>query len=280
MLGTIHSAFGQIGYTHLRSFGSLASNHKSGDGVYIEVLLPIPKSRFYLGLGASNVFFTTRKPTQLYTLPTDPILNTDMKVGFGNWFATMFLNCQYDLINKGRIRPYLNLSLVHFWTNSGATIKDMNKNDLYEYVNINLWVQDKIVAGKFGLGTRILTNHVLHEDIRFPLFIDFGVYYTAGMSNYRYRSHNLPQQQSSQSADFKVFEADFVNTQTQAVQKLAVGYQYTSPIRMLEFKVGVGYLFGKVSNFPNKKKSKYKKSNKNKQPKNKEKPKPKRIYTH
>jgi hypothetical protein len=284
--------------------GAITSNPnlRSGNGISTGGAIPILKSRIYIGLEASGVAFPLQKTQQLFSFSTDPITNTGMELRFRNSITKVFLTSKFMLKPEGLIRPYLNLSLGGLGFLSNVEIRDMNENDLYKPVKTELLSYKELMACKFGLGTRVIPDLPVYSD-NAPFFIlnyvEFGFFYSVGMGNVNIISPNPPSQQGSRPNNFQVVEAEFVNTETQAIRKQTVGYQYKSPISMLDFQVGIGFLIVNESDSPRKRlrktktkpssnkqrvnkkkfKYKYKSPKKIKQPKNKKNPQPKRIYT-
>jgi hypothetical protein len=240
ILGTIHSAFCQLlggyGYNYSRPIGPMATNIERIHSFNPSLFFPIPETTWQIGLEGSWGRYAKQKTQQEYTFPNDPTMITNVNVNVFNQVNSIFLTSQFEFVKQGKIKPYVNLSIGRMWFKTELRIDDIDETDDCEPLYTETLLLDGSTVGKMGLGFRI----DLPYSEKSSWYVDFGVFYMAGMRNVRYMSTYAPtpqQHHNPQPTSTQLIEMDFINTQTQIVHKHHVGYVYESPIKLLDFRV-------------------------------------------
>jgi hypothetical protein len=243
IIGTTHSAFCQLlggyGYNYSRPVGPMATNIERIHNINAYISFQIPKTPWQIGLEGSLGRYAKQKTRQVYTFPDDSTMTTDVNVNVFNQVSSIFLTSQFELFKKGRINPYVNLSVGRMWFKTELRIDDIDDTDnCMPSISTEPLLFDESTVGKLGLGFRIDLSYSKKGTDNY--YLDFGVFYMAGMRNVRYMSAYAPpphQHHNPQPTSTQLVEVDFINTQTQIVHKHHVGYVYESPIKLLDFRV-------------------------------------------
>ncbi len=224
-----------MGYIYARPSEQMSQNFKGVHGFSLSGGYRIPKTPFMVGLDLNLGGYGRQSERQTYTFSDGSTTETNVNVS-NNIFNLMLLGRIY-YPNSSMIQPYIQLrgGISNFFTN--LTIEDPEDVDGCAPLESDILKSSTNFAGGVGIGTKINLGKIFSSADRFS--IDFSANYTTG-GQVSYMSLKRSTPQASPSSEVS---ADFINRHNQVVHKHHVGYVYRTPIRLIDWRLGVSFEF-------------------------------------
>jgi hypothetical protein len=166
-----------------------------------------------------------------------------------NYSSNVFnanLRARVNLLNdKNLIVPYINAKggLYNFFSN--IYVEDPQDADGCHALEQKNIINDKTMYWSAGGGLQIDPAIFSKHKRRSRLLIDISANTIHGGTIDYINTKDLLDAQSVTDPEGKPLNVQFVNASTQAIHEHTVAQVYTSPLRMLEFRVGITVTLGK-----------------------------------
>jgi hypothetical protein len=224
-----------LNYVNTAPLGSMSRNIRSGNGVSTDFAMVSPSRRLALGVELSYTQYGHDKSEQLYDL--DDGTTATMEVTVNNSFANVLLIGKLFLVTQGKLIPYISAKVGWSEFRTDLNIYDPDDWDHCEPVETDILQKDGTMIGTFGAGFRLDLSTMFKRMDSEILYLDFNTNLTQG-GTVNYMNTDAPHHPSHTNSDVM---ADFRNTQTQVVHEHHVGYLYSSPIQLVDFRLGVTF---------------------------------------
>jgi hypothetical protein len=110
-------------------------------------------------------------------------------------------------------------------------------------VETDILKEDGTMIASFGAGFRWDLSNLFKKMNEGRLFMDLNANFTQG-GYVDYMNTDAPDSANPHTHTSSTdVEADFLNTQTQVIHKHHVGYLYTSPVQMMDYRLGIVFRF-------------------------------------
>jgi len=230
------SSEGGLNYVYTAPLGSMKNNIRQGNGLSLDFGMITPSKRFSIGAEVQYTQYGYDESKQQYDL--DDGTTANMEVTVGNSFVNFMAFGRCYLITEGSFLPYLTAKggYSHYETN--LNIYDPDEWDHCEPVESDLLQKDGTFIGSFGGGFRLDFATMIKRATPGRFFLDFNTTITQG-GTVKYMNTDAPTNHPASHNATDAVEAEFVNTQTQVVHKHHVGTLYSSPVQMMDFRLGV-----------------------------------------
>ncbi|MFZ5553291.1 MAG: hypothetical protein ACOZCO_09265 [Bacteroidota bacterium] len=212
------------------------------------------ESRFSYGLTGVYSFYGHENTTVESMASDSTIVSNNVQVS--NYFTTLSLTGRYTFPQfAGRITPFINgnVGWAHFVT-------DMYIGETIDYDNCAPVQPDILQTDNTWLlngsaGIELYMNGLFNPenaDKEFQSIVNFSVGYTyGGRVSYMNADKNdltiagggHSGHTETSGSEVNPYYVPFINTQTQVVHEHYIGSVYTSPFRMLEFRLGFVFRF-------------------------------------
>jgi hypothetical protein len=166
-------------------------------------------------------------------------------VNYNSNVFTANLQLRYDLADDAKlVIPYINAKggLYSFFSN--VYIEDPNDPLGCKALQQENIISDKTFYWSAGAGLQVNTGFFAKTKEHKTILLDLGVNLVRGGTLDYINTKRLMDVQNS-TPQSKPVSVQFVNASTQEIHEHTVAQVYTSPLRMLEIKAGVIFLFRK-----------------------------------
>jgi hypothetical protein len=220
-------------YGFSRPMGQMLGNIKGIHSLNMGLAYHIPHTPVAFGLELGFGGYGYQSERQTYTFSDGSITETNVNVS-NNTFNLM-LNTRLYYPTEGIFRPYLQLrgGLSNFYTN--LVIEDPEDIDGCRPLESDILKTSSTLAGGAGIGLRI--NLGGSGCTKYGIDISSN-YTTGGRVDYM----NLKKATPNVNPVADVV-ANFENIHNRVVHTHHVGYVYSSPVRLLDFRVGLSVVF-------------------------------------
>lgn len=223
-----------LNYVNTQPLGSMSHNIRTGNGVTTDFAMVSPSKRLALGVELSYTQYGHDKSEQLYTF--DDGSTATMEITVNNSFANFLLTGKCFLVTHGKLLPYITGKVGWSEFRTDLNIYDPDDWDHCEPVETEILQKDGTMIGTFGAGFRLDLSTMFKKLNSEMLFLDFNANMAQGGTVNYMNSDPPSHHHSTTNSDVM---ADFRNTQTQIIHEHHVGYLYSSPIKLVDFRVGV-----------------------------------------
>lgn len=204
--------------------------------------LPGPLSRAQLGveMGIGTYASITKQQTFVF----DDGSTTHTNVVYSSNVFQANLVSEIDILQKGRIIPYVkgNAGLAKFYSN--VTVEDPADADGCHPMEKKSLVKDNTLSLGYGAGVRVALKSFCSKMTDAQQWLDFSVTRVSGgevsyINTKRLKDHyhSDPGAPVDPKAGQPVVQR-FINVSTNSIHEHQVAELYTSPLKMLEFKLG------------------------------------------
>ena len=224
-----------LNYVYTAPLGSMKNNIRQGNGVAINIGMLTPSKRFSIGIEIQYTQYGYDESRQQYDL--DDGTTANMEVTVSNSFMNFMAYGRCYLITEGSFLPYLSAKGGYSHYRTDLNIYDPDEWDHCSPVESDLLQRDGTMIGSVGAGFRLDFASMIKKATPGRFYLDFSSTVTQG-GTVKYMNTDAPMHHPA-SHDALGVEAEFLNTQTQVVHKHHVGTLYSSPVQMLDFRLGV-----------------------------------------
>ncbi|MCU0446318.1 MAG: hypothetical protein MUE85_15535 [Microscillaceae bacterium] len=227
-----------VAYDYSRPQGEMAVNIRRIHGAALQGLFHFSKLPLSVGLELGFGGYGYQSQRQTYTFNDGSQTETDVNVS--NNIGNILLVSQLNLLKPSMFNPYIQLraGMTRYYTN--LYIEDPQDVDNCHPLEQDILISDRALMASLGTGVKWDLSSVFKKIADNRVFLDLGINYTLG-PRVRYMNVNEP---AHQEMNVEGYEAQFINNQTQIVHKHHVGYVYSSPIEMFNFRFGFSFQFG------------------------------------
>lgn len=229
-----------LNYVYTAPLGSMKNNIRQGNGITLAAGAFTPSNRFSIGIEVNYTQYGYDETRQQFDL--DDGTTADMEIAVTNSFFNFMAYGRYYLVTEGNFQPYLSAKGGYSHYRTDLSIYDPDEDDHCQPVESDLLQRDGTLIGSVGAGVRMDFSKILKKATPGRFYLDFNTNITQG-GTVRYMNTDAPMHHHPDH-DATGVEAEFLNTQTQVVHKHHVGTLYSSPVQMLDFRLGV---FFKIS---------------------------------
>ena len=231
-----------MNYVYSAPTGSMRHNIRQGNGITMDFGLITPSKRFSLGMEMNYTQYGHDKSKQQYEFSDGTTAQMDVTVS--NSFTNLMAFSRYYLLTEGSFQPYLTAKGGYSRFSTDLNIYDPDDWDHCEPVETDILQHEGTMIGSLGAGFRLDFSTMFKKMGYGRLYLDFNTNFTQGGSVHYMNTdapssaHHHTTTTSSRSTDV---QANFINTQTMVVHQHHVGYLYSSPVQMLDFRLGIAF---------------------------------------
>jgi Outer membrane protein beta-barrel domain len=220
-------------YAYSRPMGQMLTNIKGIHGLNMGLAYHIPHTPVAVGVEVGFGGYGYQSERQTYTFTDGSTTETNVNVS-NNTFNLM-LNTRLYYPTESIFRPYLQLrgGLSNFYTS--LVIEDPEDVDGCRPLESDILKSSATLAGGAGIGMRI--NLGGSGCTKYAVDISSN-YTTGGRVDYMNLKKATPTVKPVADVN-----ADFMNLHNQVVHTHHVGYVYSSPLRLLDLRVGLSVVF-------------------------------------
>jgi hypothetical protein len=202
--------------------------------------LPCSLSRIQVGaeLGIGTYAQLTKKQTFVFDDGSTTV--TNVRYGSNVFQANAFT--RIDILQKGNIIPYVKGSagLAKFYSN--VTVEDPKDPDGCHPLEKKSLIKDNVFATGYGAGVRVDMRSFCSKMNKGDEWIDFSVTRVTGgnvdyINTKRLKEHYHTPTVTDPKSGQPIIQR-FINASTQSIHEHQVAELYTSPLKMLEFRIG------------------------------------------
>jgi hypothetical protein len=227
-----------MAYEYSRPQGEMAVNIRRVHGAVMQGVFHFPKIPVALGLelGIGGYGYQTERQTYTFTDGSQ----TETNVNVGNNITNLMLVSQVSLLKPSMFNPYLQIraGMSRYYTN--LYIEDPDDVDDCHPLEQDILLSDRALTAGAGVGVKWDMASLFPKIAHNRVFLDLSTHYMLG-PRVRYMNVNAPKQPDMTAEGV---EAQFINQQSQVVHKHHVGYVYSSPIDMFNFRFGFSFRWG------------------------------------
>jgi hypothetical protein len=227
-----------IAYEYSRPQGEMAVNIRRVHGAMMQGMFHFPKIPVAVGLelGFGGYGYQTQRQTYTFTDGSQ----TETNVNVSNNITNLMLVSQVSLLKPSMFNPYVQVraGMSRYYTN--LYIEDPNDVDDCHPLEQDILLSDRALTVGMGIGVKWDMSSVFKKITNNRIFLDLSTNYMLG-PRVRYMNVNEPIKPDMTAEGV---EAQFINNQSQVVHKHHVGYVYSSPIDMFNFRFGFSFRFG------------------------------------
>ena len=220
--------------------GTMAQSMNNAFGITLEASRKF-KSPFSFGAEVALGTYGYQTSRQQYTFDDGSVTETDVNVS--NNLLNLSLTGKHFLRNSKKINPYISGKIGWSWFTTTLTIEDPADEFSCHPIESDILYRDNTYSVSGGAGVRIDFNTLFKNMETRRMYFDVSVHATSG-GNIRYMNSEI--EPAHRTPDQDVI-AKFLNTQTQVVHEHHVGHVYSSVLNMVEYRLGVVFRAGRVS---------------------------------
>jgi hypothetical protein len=229
-------------YVYTSPLGSMQHNIKQGNGVVVDFGMVTPSRRFTLGIEVQYTQYGHDESTQEYQFDDGSTANMDIIVN--NSFLNFMAYGRYYVMTEGKFLPYLTAKGGYAHYSTDLNIYDPNEWDHCAPVESEILQKDGTLIGSLGAGFRLDMASVFRKSEPGKFYLDFHSSVTQG-GTVKYMNSDAPDHHPANHDATDAVSAQFVNTQTQVYHSHHVGTLYTSPVQLLDFRLGAVFRFAR-----------------------------------
>lgn len=226
-----------LNYVYTAPLGSMKKTIRQGNGLTITMGAITPTKRFAFGIDLSYTQYGFDKSKQQYDLEDGTTAN--MQVNVSNSFGNYLVYGRWFIINKGQFLPYLSGKVGYSSFRTDLNIYDPDDWDHCEPLESDLLQRDGTMIGIIGVGFQLDFTAFFSRMKPDRFYLDFSSNITQG-GTVKYMNTDAPASFSGNNNPSDVY-ATFLNTETEVIHEHHVGYLYSSPVQLLDFKLGVSF---------------------------------------
>jgi hypothetical protein len=231
-----------VNYVYTTPLGSMQHTIKQGNGVVLDFGMITPSKRFVIGAELQYTIYGYDDSMQQYDL--DDGTTALMEVTVNNSFVNLMAVGRYYLITEGNFQPYLAAKGGYSHYSTDLNIYDPDEFDNCAPVESEILQKDGTFVASLTGGIKADLSSVFKRMPSGWFYVDFNTSITQG-GTVKYMNTDAPEHNSHTPVDTDAVTAEFVNTQTQVVHSHHVGTLYSSPVQLLDFKLGVSFRFNR-----------------------------------
>lgn len=222
--------------------GEMAKNIRLLHSAKVNLMrsLPGPLSRAQLGieLGIGTYAYITKEQTFVF----DNGSSTRTNVNYSSNVFQAVLVSEVDILQKGKVVPYVkgHAGLAKFYSN--VTVEDPKDPDGCHPMEKKSLIRDNTLSVGYGAGVRISMQGFCSK-MSGSEWIDFSVTRVSGgdvsyINTKRLKDHYHADPNAPADPKSTPVTQRFINASTNSIHEHQVAELYTSPLRMLEFRLG------------------------------------------
>lgn len=229
-------------YVYTSPLGSMQHNIKQGHGVVVDLGMVTPSKRFAVGMEVQYTQYGHDESLQEYEL--DDGTRANMNVVVNNSFLNFMAYGRAYLITEGKFLPYVTVKGGYTNYRTDLNIYDPNEWDNCAPVESDMLQNDGTMIASLGGGFRLDMASIFRRSDPGRFYIDFNSSITQG-GTVKYMNTDAPDHHPANHDATDAVSAQFINTQTQVVHSHHVGTLYTSPVQLLDFRLGATFRFSR-----------------------------------
>lgn len=227
-----------LNYVYTAPLGSMQNSIRQGNGVVVDFGMTTPSKRFSIGVEVNYSIYGYDESRQQYDL--DDGTTAEMEIMVSNSFINFMASSRYYLITEGNFQPFLSAKGGYSNYHTSLNIYDPDETDHCKPVESDLLQRDGTLIGSLGAGFRLDLSTMLEKATPGRFYLDFSTNVTQG-GTVKYMNTDSPANHPPSHGATDPVLAEFLNTQTQVVHRHHVGTLYSSPVQMLDFRLGVSF---------------------------------------
>jgi len=231
-----------MNYAYTAPLGSMQQNIRQGHGVTLNIGKSTPSKRFAVGLELQYTGYGYDKSMQQLDMPDGTTANMDVTVS--NSFVNFMAYGRSYLLTEGKFLPYVTVKGGYSHYATDLNIYDPNEFDSCAPVESEILQKDGTMVGSIGAGFRLDFSSIFRSARPDRFYIDFNTSVSQG-GTVRYMNTDAPDNHPANHDATDAVQAEFVNTQTQVYHTHHVGTLYTSPVQLMDFRLGAFLTLGK-----------------------------------
>lgn len=231
-----------LDYAYTAPLGSMKQNIKQGNGAVVDLGMVTPSKRFSVGVEVQYTQYGHDESMQEYEL--DDGTRANMNVVVNNSFINFMGYARWYVISEGKFLPYLSVKGGYAHYSTDLNIYDPDEWDNCAPVESDMLQKDGTMIGSLGGGFRLDMATVFRKSEPGKFYLDFSSSITQG-GTVKYMNTDAPDHHPANHGTTDAVTAQFVNTQTQVYHSHHVGTLYTSPVQLLDFRLGATFRFGR-----------------------------------
>ena len=218
--------------------GPMQNTIRNANGFSADNYFTPKGKRYSFGIEMNFNLYGHDKTRQTYTM--DNGSKAPMDIVVENSFFNFMLAGRYYL-SEGNIQPYVTGKIGYSFFRTDLMIYDPDDFDHCEPIDADILSKDGSILVSFGAGLRL---DLLPKEKPGRFFLNLSTNYSAG-GNVDYMNVDVPNNNQNYATHTSDVYAQFINTQTQVVHAHHVGNVYSSPIELLDFRIGGTFRFGR-----------------------------------
>jgi len=226
-----------LNYVYTTPLGSMKNTIKRGNGLTITLGAITPTRRFAFGIDLSYTQYGSDKTKQQYDLEDGT--TAKMQVNVSNSFGNYLVYGRWFVIAKGKFLPYLSVKTGYSSFRTDLNIYDPDDWDHCEPLESDLLQRDGTLIGIIGGGFQLDLSAFFGRMKPDRFYLDFSSNVTHG-GTVKYMNADAPSNFSGNNSPSDVY-ATFLNTETRVIHEHHVGYLYSTPVQLLDFKLGFSF---------------------------------------
>lgn len=227
-----------VDYVYTSPLGSMKNNIRQGHGIVLDFGMLTPSKRFAIGAEVQYTMYGYDQSKQQYAM--DDGTTALMQVNVSNSFANLLAFSRYYFITEGNFQPYVAVKAGYSHYSTDLNIYDPDDSDSCEPVESDILQKDGTMVGALSAGFRLDFSSMFRRSTPGRLYLDFNTTISQG-GTVKYMNTDAPSHQGHTHGTTDSVEAEFINTQTQVVHSHHVGTLYSSPVQLLDFRLGVSF---------------------------------------
>lgn len=229
-------------YVYTAPLGSMKNSIRQGNGITMDFGMITPSKRFAIGIEMQYSIYGYDKSNQQYDL--DDGTTALMEVTVNNSFLNVMAVGRYYLLTEGNFQPYLAAKGGYSHYSTDLNIYDPDDWDNCEPVESEILQKDGTFVASFSAGFKLDFASVFKKSSPGRLYLDFNTSISQG-GTVKYMNTDAPEHNGHATTNTDAVTAEFINTQTQLVHSHPVGTLYSSPIQLMDFRLGVSFRFSR-----------------------------------
>ncbi|MDX2045363.1 MAG: outer membrane beta-barrel protein [Chitinophagaceae bacterium] len=199
--------------------------------------LPVKNHDLWVGVDGGFGIYGIKTINQTFTFRDGSTTKTDVR--YSNTVEAINAVIRYQIRTKGRVSPYATAAAGLINLATDIYIEDPSDPLACEALEAKRVFSDNTLALTYGAGLRIKTGDRDKSGSGYE--IDFAILNTRGgnidYTNVRHLGSH--QGHSDPNGESKPLNAKFINVNTQEIHEHQVAEIYNSPLRMLQFRLGI-----------------------------------------
>lgn len=225
-----------LNYVYANPAGAMGGIIDRGHGVTTHYGFVHPSSRLAFGLDVAFAQYGRDKNREEYTFDDGTVAPMDIIVS--NSFANFMAYSKWYLREGGLLRPYVIGRVGYSAFSTNLNIYDPDDQDHCEPVENEVLQNDGTFVAAVGAGVKLDFASVFKRIETGRFFLEGNVNFMQG-GNVRYMNADAHGQHPRTPGSSDMVTARFINTDTQVIHEHHVGYVFSSPVQITEFRLGV-----------------------------------------